>query len=184
MMQIPAPLPAPQMISPPSQPEVRIADHLAGAVSVRWSAIGFPAAAYVVELRHGSTSTSSRYVCQAPADGAGSLELCIQGLQPGHSYTACIRSVAQDGFESAPSPWSAWVTLPVMLQPCSPMVCGSISTSVPQMPSPPVQQQPPSPYSILFDDLSVENPGKNQFGMVKACPAPQITGHEEALFLD
>lgn len=183
-MMMPAPLPAPRMISPPLQPEVHIANHLTSAVSVRWSAVGFPAAAYVVELRQGSTSASSRFACQAPQDGAGSLELCIQGLQPGQSYTACIRSVAQDGFESTPSPWSAWVTLPVMLQASSPMVFGSTNTSVPQMPSPPVQQQPPSPYSILFDDLSVENPGKNQFGMVKACPAPEITGHEEALFLD
>merc|ERR1719161_948958 len=113
------------MISPPLQPEVYIANHSASAVSVRWSAVGFPAAKYVVELRQASTSASSRYACPAPADGAGSLELCIQGLQPGQSYTACIRSMTQDGFESAPSPWSTWVTLPVMVQSCSPMVCGN-----------------------------------------------------------
>eukprot|EP00746_Dinoflagellata_sp_MGD_P161835 gnl/MRDRNA2_/MRDRNA2_89121_c0_seq1.p1 gnl/MRDRNA2_/MRDRNA2_89121_c0~~gnl/MRDRNA2_/MRDRNA2_89121_c0_seq1.p1 ORF type:complete len:624 (-),score=125.05 gnl/MRDRNA2_/MRDRNA2_89121_c0_seq1:384-2255(-) len=184
MMQLPPPLPAPQMIVSPLQPEVRIADQSAGAVCVRWSGIGFPATAYMVELRQGSTGTSSRFACQAPADGAGSLELCIQGLQPGQSYTACIRSVAREGFESAPSPWSAWVTLPDIVQSCSPTVCGSISTSTPQMPSPPVQQLPPSPYSILFDDVVVENPEKNQFGMVKACFAPEMTGHEDALFLD
>jgi hypothetical protein len=183
MMQLPAPLPAPRLLSPPLQPELSISHHSAGAVSIRWTAVGAPTAGYVVELRQNSTSAPSRFACQAPADGAGSLELCVQSLQPGQSYTACIRSVAQDGFESAPSPWSAWVTLPIMVQPCSPAVCG-VTCTLPQMSSPLVQRQAPSPYSILFDEVPAGNLEKNQFGMVKACPAPEMTGHEDALFLD
>jgi hypothetical protein len=49
---------------------------------------------------------------------------------------------------------------------------------------PPVQQQPQSPYSILFGEVEAENAKKNQFGMVKLSPAPEITGQEDALFLD
>merc|ERR1711904_475992 len=141
MMMLPAPLPPPPVLSSPPQPDIRISSNVASAICVRWSTVGFPAAAYAVELRQGSTNASNRFACQAPADSAGSVELCVQGLQPGQSYTACIRSVAQDAFESAPSPWSAWVTLPAMLQSCGPMVCGS--NSMPRMSSPSVQQQKP-----------------------------------------
>merc|ERR1711907_680979 len=98
------------LLSPP-RPEVFFSP-VANAISVRWRTVGFPASSYTVELRQGSAAASSRFAFQAPTDGAGSLELCIQGLQPGQSYAACIRSVAQDGFESVPSPWSYWVTLP------------------------------------------------------------------------
>jgi len=52
------------------------------------------------------------------------------------------------------------------------------------MSSPPVKQQPPSPYSILFDEVPAESAEMNQFGMVKACPPPEMAGHEHALFLD
>lgn len=182
MMLVPAPLPPPPVLSPPPQPDICISSNVASAISIRWSTVGFPAVAYVVELRQGSTHASSRFTCQAPADSAGSAELCVQGLQLGQSYTACIRSVAHDGFESPPSLWSAWVTLPMALQPCGPLVCGN--SSMPPMSSPLVKQQPPSPYSILFDEVPAESAEKNQFGMVKACPAPEMTGHEQALFLD
>jgi len=61
------------------------------------------------------------------------------------------------------------------------------------MPSLGVKQQAASPYSILFDEVSVagkisdffiEKAEQNKFGMVKACPPPEITGYEGALFLD
>jgi len=182
---------APVMILTPPQPEVHLSN-VANAISVRWSTVGFPAAGYVVELREGSTSVSSRCACQAPTDGAVSLELCIQGLQPGQSYVACVRSVAQDGFESVPSPWSCWVTLPHMMPAFE---CGNASMAhmsppaaqqqpMPHVSPPAAQQQLMSPYSILFDEVSMDKTEKNQFGMVKACPPPEITGHEDAIFLD
>jgi len=52
------------------------------------------------------------------------------------------------------------------------------------MPCPPVKPQAASPYSILFDEVSMEKAEQNKFGMVKACPPPEITGYEGALFLD
>lgn len=210
---------------PPPQPEVCISS-IGSAISVRWSTGGFPAASYVLELREASSSVSNRFACQAPADGAASLELCIQGLQPGQSYTACVRGVTQDGFEGVPSPWSNWVTLPMLSQPYVPWVCSPASMppqhmnqqppplmpplEPPHMPSPvfaipthvpplvpaapatpaptpqAAKQQPlsPSQYSILFDEVPVEKTEKNNFGMSKACPPPEITGHEDALFLD
>jgi hypothetical protein len=81
-----------------------------------------------VELCEGSTSTLSCFACPAPTGAVSSLELCIQGavsslelciqgLGAGQSYTACVRSLSHDGFESAPSPWSCWITLPLMIQP-------------------------------------------------------------------
>jgi len=171
------------MLLPPPQPEVCISNG-ANGISVRFSTVGYPAAGYVVEFRQGSTSASSRFACQSPADGAGSLEMCIQGLEPGQSYTACVRSVAQNGLESVPSPWSCWITLPMMLQPFIPLPCSNASTPHNVAPTPEVQQQALSPYSILFDEVSVKKGEKNEFGMVKACPPPEITGHEEVLFLD
>jgi hypothetical protein len=51
------------------------------------------------------------------------------------------------------------------------------------MSSPVVKEQSESlsPYSILFDE--VEQPPK-QVDVAKACPPPEITGQEDALFLD
>jgi len=177
----PAPCAPPMVLHSPPQPEVRLS-HEGNAIFVRWSTVGILAAGYALELRQGSTSVSSRFACQAPADNARSVELCIQGLQPGQSYIVCVRSVAQDGFESVPSAWSCWVTLPIVLQPFDPMSCGNTSMGLTSAPVAP-QQQPLSPYSILFDEVSLEKPDK-QLSMVMACPAPEITGHEEVLFLD
>jgi hypothetical protein len=174
-------LPAATMLQSPPQPELCISN-VANAICVRWSTIGIPAASYVVELRQGSTSVSSRFSCQAPTDGSGSLELCVHGLQSGESYTACVRSVAQGGFESAPSPWSCWVTVPVIVLQSYEHLPGG-NTSVPHMPSSLAQQQSPSPYSILFDEVPGEKP-ENQFGMVKICSSPEVTNHDDALFLD
>merc|ERR1719456_1972823 len=105
MMQVPA---VPQ---PPPQPEVTLS-HMVNSIAVRWSSFGTAAASYVVEVFDYASSASNRFGCQAPADGITSLELCIQGLQAGQSYVACVRSVMHDGSESAPSPWSRVVTLP------------------------------------------------------------------------
>lgn len=200
---------APMLQSPP-QPEVSIA-HIVNAISVRWSNFGTLAASYVVEVFDYASSASNRFGCQAPADGATSLELCIQGLQAGQSYVACIRSVAQDGSESAPSPWSRVVTLPVVVQPMpSPVVssmgqCGN--TLMPPMPSPvgPQQSQPispqchampssmgqsqqlSSPHAMLNSEKSHEMclAKSENFGTTIACPPPEITGHEDTgLFLD
>jgi len=49
------------------------------------------------------------------------------------------------------------------------------------MASPMAKEQSLSPYSILFDE--VEKPPK-QSEMVKRPVSPEITGHEDALFLD
>jgi len=49
------------------------------------------------------------------------------------------------------------------------------------MSSPVVKEQSMSPYSILFDE--VEQPPE-QVDTAKACPPPEITGQEDALFLD
>jgi hypothetical protein len=50
--------------------------------------------------------------------------------------------------------------------------------------SSPAGQQAPSAYSILFDEVAVEKPEKLVESMVKTCPPPEITGHEDVLFLD
>jgi len=170
---------APTIVQPLPQPEVYLSS-VANAISVRWSTMGIPTAGYVVELRHASTAVSSRFACHATNDASGSLELCIQGLQPGQSYAACVLSVTQDGFESAPSPWSCWVTLPsIVLQSYDSVPCSY--NPIMTMSSPVVKEQSMSPYSILFDE--VEQPPE-QVDTAKACPPPEITGQEDALFLD
>lgn len=183
MMQCQAPL----ILQAPPQPEVYLSC-VANAISVRWSTVGIPAVGFVVELREASTPVSSRFTCQAPNDGTSSVELCIQGLQPGNSYTACVCSVTQEGFESAPSSWSYWVTLPsvptVMFQPCHSVPCSN--NSMIHMSSPMVATEKPSPYSILFDEVEklVEECEKVKASLVKAGPPPEITVCEDALFLD
>eukprot|EP00746_Dinoflagellata_sp_MGD_P074507 gnl/MRDRNA2_/MRDRNA2_30087_c0_seq2.p1 gnl/MRDRNA2_/MRDRNA2_30087_c0~~gnl/MRDRNA2_/MRDRNA2_30087_c0_seq2.p1 ORF type:complete len:717 (+),score=130.32 gnl/MRDRNA2_/MRDRNA2_30087_c0_seq2:91-2241(+) len=151
------------VLQPPPQPEANVSP-ITNAISVRWSSYGIAAASYVVEVFDYIAAASNRFACQAPAESGSSLELCIQGLQPGQSYVACVRSVAQDGMESAPSPWSRTVTLPIMAQSFDPALTPvqhmpspagqpqqPVSPQgVPQMPSPAGQPQPPaSPHGIL-----------------------------------
>lgn len=166
------------VLQTPQQPELLIAGG-GTAVSVHWNSVGPFAASYVVELRESTTSASNRFVRMAPAEAVGSLELCIQGLEPGRSYIVCVRSVGEDGIESPPSAWSTWLTLPVVLQPCG------------NMPAPCVpsvnQQLAISPDALLqANHESLQKPEK-QIGMQPTVAelAPEVTGQEEmVLFLD
>jgi len=145
MMQVPA-FPMPQ---PLHQPEVSISN-IANAICVRWINYVPSAASYIVEVFDYASSASNRFSCPSPGDGSTCLELCIQGLQAGQSYAACVRSLAQDGSESPPSPWSRVVVLPVMGQAFDPSSFNN--TPTPHMPSPTEhqkQQPPSSPHSIL-----------------------------------
>lgn len=175
------------ILQPPPQPEVNISPN-ANGICVRWSCFSTSAASYIVEVFDYTANGSNRFACQAPADGS-SLELCIQGLQPGQSYATCVRSVARDGMESAPSPWSRALTLPVpepapvpvQHMPSSP---GQLRQPV----SPPGQwQRPVSPHGMLSttkpNEMSLEK--TENCGTALASPPPEITGHEDrGLFLD
>jgi hypothetical protein len=171
IMLQPAMMQAPVILQPPQQPQLSISN-VPNSISVRWNSIGTSASSYVVEVLESTSSTSNRFACQSPANGSTSLELCIQGLEAGRSFFACIRSVAQDGFESAPSAWSQPLTL---VQTCN-------NQALPHMSSPVGQQPPLSPHSLLKVQKSHE---AEKVGMVVGCPPPEITGHEDvALFLD
>jgi hypothetical protein len=202
-----------QVLQPPPQPEANVS-HIANAISLRWSSYGTGAASYIVEVFDYISAASNRFACQAPAENGSSLELCIQGLQPGQSYVACVRSVGHDGLESAPSPWSHAVTLPIMVQapmpspvsqpqqPISPNGMPHMPSpanqpqqpvapqchDVPHMPSPSDQpQQPVSPHGILNSQKLLETPLEKveNCDTPIACPPPEITGHEDTgLFLD
>merc|ERR1739847_122731 len=80
----------------------------------------------------------------------GVLELFIGGLIPNRCYTACVSSVDHCGCESAPSGWSAWLTL----QPVQPVACvlphGGFQVPTMQMGQPLVMPQlvPPSPQAV------------------------------------
>jgi cold shock CspA family protein len=165
------------VLQPPQQPELRIAG--AGtAVSAHWNSIGPYATSYVVELRENATSASNRFVRMAPAEVMGTLELCIQGLVPGRSYTVCVRGVGQDGVEGAPSPWSAWLTLPLTLQPYDMMPCGNMAgLCVPPM----TQHVAMTPEAYLQKPHEQEKPVGAQPTVAEL--APEVTGHE-VLFLD
>jgi len=137
----------------------------------------------VVELRESTTSVSNRFVRIAPAEVVGGLELAIQGLEPGRSYTVCVRGVGKDGIEGPPSPWSAWLTLPIGLSQFELLPCGNMPA--PCMPS--VNQQlGMSPDALLqtTHELSLQKPEK-QIGMQPTVAelAPEVTG-QEVLFLD
>lgn len=181
-LMAPTPI-APPQIFPPPQPELYLAG-MGDAISVRWSTVGIPAAGYIVEVCEGSTSIISRFACQAPMDAMGCVDLCVQGLRPGENYTACVRSLSHDGFESAPSPWSCWITLPMMLPPSAPPMVQQVQAA-----SHVTSLQPaPSPYSILFDEIenfnSQDKPEK-QYGTVQIKASPEIiVGSDDALFLD
>lgn len=181
MMQVPAVA----MLPPLPQPEV-IISHVGNAISVRWTNCGPPAASYVVEVFDYALSASNRFGCPAPVDGATRLELCIQGLQAGQSYVACVRSVAHDGMESPPSPWSRVVALPLANQTVGPAPCDNTPAQHVHSPSEQQQQQqqPSSPHAILNSRKSQEMSAEKAENLV-AGVAPEITGHEDmGLFLD
>eukprot|EP00746_Dinoflagellata_sp_MGD_P074506 gnl/MRDRNA2_/MRDRNA2_30087_c0_seq1.p1 gnl/MRDRNA2_/MRDRNA2_30087_c0~~gnl/MRDRNA2_/MRDRNA2_30087_c0_seq1.p1 ORF type:complete len:676 (+),score=118.79 gnl/MRDRNA2_/MRDRNA2_30087_c0_seq1:91-2118(+) len=177
---------APILQSPP-QPEVNIAPN-ANGIHVRWNCFSTSAVSYIVEVFDYIANGSNRFACQAPAQGS-SLQICIQGLQPGQSYAACVRSVAPDGMESAPSPWSRALTLPVLVQVIEPCPTPVQHPAPLQQPvSPPGQwQRPVSPHGMLntpkANDMPLE---KSEIDVTPcACPPPEITGHEDkGLFLD
>merc|ERR1712166_905964 len=119
----------------------------------------------------------------APAEAVGSLELCIQGLEPGRCYIGCVHSVARDGIVSSASAWSPWLTLPVVLQPFELLPCGNMSRPcLPHL----IPQPVTSPHSLLLKthEVSLEKTEK-QMGVIGAESAPEVTGQEEMmLYLD
>jgi len=167
----------------PQQPDLRMGS-TGTSVSVNWKSIGLFASSYVLELRESSTSASNRFIAMAPAEAVASLELCIQGLEPGRSYTVCVRGVGKDGVESPPSPWSAWLTLPVSLQQFEILPYGNVPA--PLMPAVTTQQLGMSPdaHQQTTHELSMHKPEK-QIGAKPTVAelAPEVTG-QEVLFLD
>merc|ERR1712025_46139 len=108
----PALLPPHNMQVPhaPPPPQIRLADQTGTALAVTWQGIGSLAAHYIVQLLDRDSSVVERFVRPA-TEPVGMLELFIGGLIPNRCYTACVSSVAHDGCESAPSGWSAWLTM-------------------------------------------------------------------------
>merc|ERR1719161_3065690 len=165
------------VLQAPQQPELRIAG--AGtAVSAHWNNIGPSATSYVVELRENATAASNRFVRIAPMEVMGALELCIQGLVPGRSYTVCVRGVGKDGVEGPPSSWSAWLTLPLTLQPFDMSPCNMAAPSMPSI----------TEHVAMAPDTLLQKPHELPEKPVGAQPtvselAPEVTG-QEVLFLD
>lgn len=159
----------PGMTMPSSLPIVQPPElHFANggnAITVQWKSVGPLATSYIIELRESTTSASNLFTRVAPQEGTESLELCIQGLEPGRSYIACVRSVTRDGIESLSSPWSSWLTFP---------------HTAPYMPSLALQE-------FKVYEMPSEKPEK-QMGVVEtqaASQIPEITGQEDLmLFLD
>jgi len=184
------------VLQAPQQPELRIAGSGTG-VSVYWSGIGPFAISYVVELRESVSAASNRFVRMAPPEAMSSLELCIQGLVPGRSYTVCVRGVGKDGIEGPPSVWSAWLTLPLTLQQFDllpsgnmPATCPHSGTSMPSvtprlaMPSDALLQKTPDlPLQTTEKQSGLEVTPRTGMQPTVAELAPEVTGHE-VLFLD
>lgn len=104
-------------------------------MTVQWKGVGPLASKYIVEVRESATSASNLFTRMAPQDATESLELCIQGLEAGRSYVACVRSVTQDGAESSSSPWSSWLNLPFMAPQQFEFAPPSVNVSTPYIPS-------------------------------------------------
>merc|ERR1712166_180614 len=167
------------LVHAPPQPQLLVANS-GTAITAHWQSVGPLVASYVIEVRESTSSASNRFTRHAPSDAADSLELCIQGLEPGRSYIACVRSVAQDGAESASSVWSSWLTLPMVLQPFE--VSGG-NMPAPHMPS--LTPQPAmSPDLIIHKmyDLPLQKPEK-QMPVIGSQPPPEVTGQEEIMML-
>merc|ERR1719456_225999 len=114
---VPPTPPAPEsgMTVPPTPPppELLLTEEAgAGGLCIKWQSVGPTATGYVLELYEGSSRATERFVRQAPPQTVGTLELCVGGLISGRCYTACVRSLSQFGYESAPSAWSNWQTIP------------------------------------------------------------------------
>lgn len=144
---------------------------------VQWKSVGPMASSYIIEVRESTTSASNIFTRMAPRDATESLELCIQGLQAGRSYIACVRSVAQDGAESLSSPWSSWLTLPHVAPQQFELQLPSGNLPAPYTPAVTLQE---------IYEIPLHKPEK-QMGGIQAPlqQIPEITGQEETmLFLD
>merc|ERR1711977_789619 len=148
------------VLQAPQQPELRIAGSGTG-VSVYWSGIGPAAISYVVELRESVSAASNRFVRMAPAEALASLELCIQGLVPGRSYTVCVRGVGKDGIEGPPS------VTPRLAMPSDALL----------------QKTPDLPLQTTEKQSGLEVTPRTGMQPTVAELAPEVTGHE-VLFLD
>lgn len=176
------PVSALPLLQAPQQPELRIGSTGTSAY-VTWHSIGPSAASYVVDLRESTTAASNRFVRMAPVEVVTSLELCIQGLEPGRSYTVCVCGVGKDGIESPPSPWSPWLTLPVGIQQLE--LSPYSNMPAPCMPSV-TQQLGMSPEALLqtTQEPSLYKPEKQISTQPTVAElAPEVTG-QEVLFLD
>jgi len=137
------------------------------ALSVQWHGADSLAAGFSVELREGGAKCSERFMRSA-SGFAGTLELCIGGLNSGLSYMACVYAVSQCGCESAASSCSKWVTLPGEIT--SGQVAEVKDMKITEMKE---SLEPSVGDKIeLLDDL-------------KQHPPPEVTGHEnETVLLD
>jgi len=183
-------MPSLPMVQAPPQPELQI-ENGGNAIIVRWKSAGSFAISYNIEVRESTTSAPNFFRRAAPQDSSESLELCIQGLAPGRSYVACVRSVAQDGTESLSSPWSCWLTLPLPLQQFE--APPPSNTLAPYSPSLTAQgtyitadkeKIVSSMLSVASFHACTELKQEKQMGVAGIQAPPEITGQEEMLFLD
>lgn len=167
------------MIAPraPLSPEVTIADCAGTAISVQWQSVNCGETSYVVEICDSNTLQCQRCTCPAPAHAVDRMQICVGGLVPGCSYTALVRSVMQCGCESAPSGWSQWRAVSAALAPPPPPPVSFAPSVVHSRVSPPAFMPSPQQSTNLQAHLGC----KQMDGLVLA---PEVTGCEEALFLD
>jgi len=164
VVQTPPPTPPP--------PEVRLADQTGTALAVMWQGVGSSAANYIVQLLDRDSSAVERFVRPA-TEAVGVLELCIGGLVPNRCYTASVISVSHCGCESAPSCWSAWLTLQTL---ASIPLHGNVQGPTMQVGQPQLMPQlcqagelPPPQAEVDLKKLP---------GCMMASP-PEVTGHED-----
>jgi len=190
-MAYPPPPPQPQLQAPP-QPQLHVTNG-GTAITIQWQSVGPLASSYVLEVRDSTSSASNFFTRLAPADSADSLELCLQGLEPGRGYIACVKSVAQGGTESLPSAWSPWLTLPVVIQSNELLPsAGNVPASymLPFTPQPAdhiIQKTYELPLHKAYhpQDLIIQSPYEMLMGDFGSQPPPEVTGQEEMmLFLD
>lgn len=141
--------------------EVRPVKGNSSALSVQWTIADNLAAGFSVELRESGAKCSERFMRSA-SGFAGTLELCIGGLNPGLSYMACVYAVSSCGCESTASRCSQWVTLP-----------GEIKAESKDI----IRQfEEPLDSNLSAKQVELLDPEN---------PPPEVTGHEnETLLLD
>lgn len=166
--------PSGNLIPSPAAPELISLEEPGGGrgILVQWPTV-VHATAYVVELYEENAASLECFHRNVPENLKEVLvELRVGNLQPGGSYSACVKAIAPCGFESQRSPWSvapAWY--PSYLQPQGgwghppPMLHnGSRSQAAPPGPSPllstnllaaplPPVELPPDPEHEALPDL-------------------------------